>query len=158
MFYFKDFDLLTDDDIDLKIEKKVPANEEKGRVPSYKYRITLHNMEDTIGAIDIRIGHNENTYYGGNIGYTINEEYRGNSYASKACKIIRKVAIGHGMEKLIITCNPDNFPSRRTCEKSGLKLREIVDLPIYNEMYVAGERQKCIYEWDLKNKRRENYD
>ncbi|TGY40145.1 GNAT family N-acetyltransferase [Clostridium sartagoforme] len=124
MFYFKDFDLLTDDDIDLKIEKKVPANEEKGRVPSYKYRITLHNMEDTIGAIDIRIGHNENTYYGGNIGYTINEEYRGNSYASKACKIIREVAIVHGMEKLIITCNPDNFPSRRTCEKSGLKLRE----------------------------------
>ncbi|MBS5939724.1 GNAT family N-acetyltransferase [Clostridium sp.] len=158
MFYFKDFDLLTDDDIDLKIEKKVPANEEKGRVPSYKYRITLHNMEDTIGAIDIRIGHNENTYYGGNIGYTINEEYRGNSYASKACKIIREVAIVHGMEKLIITCNPDNFPSRRTCEKSGLKLREIVDLPIYNQMYVAGERQKCIYEWDLKNKRSENYD
>lgn len=34
MFYFNDFDLLTDDDIDLKIEKKVPANEEKGRVPS----------------------------------------------------------------------------------------------------------------------------
>ncbi|VYU67454.1 Uncharacterised protein [Clostridium tertium] len=30
MFYFKNFDLLTDGDIDLKIENKVPANEEKG--------------------------------------------------------------------------------------------------------------------------------
>ncbi|MDU5111883.1 MAG: GNAT family N-acetyltransferase [Clostridium sp.] len=149
MFYFKDFGLLTDGDIDLKIENKVPANEEKGHVPSYKYRITLHNMDDTIGAIDIRIGHNENTYYGGNIGYTINEEYRGNGYAAKACKIIREVAIAHGMEKLIITCNPDNFPSRRTCEKVGLTLKGIVDLPIYNEMYIRGERQECIYEWEL---------
>lgn len=149
LFYFKDFGLLTDGDIDLKIENKVPANEEKGHVPSYKYRITLHNMDDTIGAIDIRIGHNENTYYGGNIGYTINEEYRGNGYAAKACKIIREVAIAHGMEKLIITCNPDNFPSRRTCEKVGLTLKGIVDLPIYNEMYIRGERQECIYEWEL---------
>lgn len=77
-------------------------------------------MEDTIGAIDIRIGHNENTYYGGNIRYTINEEYRGNSYASKACKIIREVSIGHGMEKLIITCNPDNFPSRKLVKSQVL--------------------------------------
>lgn len=53
------------------------------------------------------------------------------------------------MNTLIITCNPDNFPSRKTCEKTGLKLKEIVDLPIYNEMYQDGERQKCIYEWIL---------
>jgi RimJ/RimL family protein N-acetyltransferase len=53
------------------------------------------------------------------------------------------------MDKLIITCNPDNIASRRTCEKAGLKLKEIVDLPNYNEMYLEGERHKCIYEWIL---------
>lgn len=150
MFKFKDFNYLTDGEIDLKIEEKTLSNEEKGYVPSYKYRITLHNSDDSIGAIDIRIGYNEGTYYGGNIGYMIEEIYRGHGYASKACKIIKDVAIAHEMNKLIITCNPDNFPSRKTCEKTGLKLKDIVDLPTYNDMYKNGERQKCIYEWILE--------
>lgn len=150
MFEFKDFDFLTDGEIDLKIEDKTPSNAEKGYVPAYKYRITMHNSDNSIGNIDIRIGYNENIYYGGNIGYSIEQAYRGNNYASKACKIIKQIAIAHGMDRLIITCNPDNFPSRITCEKSGLKLKEIVDLPPHNEMYQDGERQKCIYEWILK--------
>ncbi|GKX66428.1 GNAT family N-acetyltransferase [Inconstantimicrobium mannanitabidum] len=150
MFEFKDFNYLTDGEIDLKIEEKAPSNEEKDYVPAYKYKITLHNSEDNIGTIDIRIGYNENLYYGGHIGYRIEENYRGHSYASKACKIIKDVAIAHGMNTLIITCNPDNFQSRKTCEKVGLKLKEIVDLPPYNEMYENGERQKCIYEWILE--------
>lgn len=150
MFEFKDFDYLTDGEIDLKIENKIPSNIEKGYVPAYKYWITLHNSNDSIGNIDIRIGYNENLYYGGHIGYGIEASYRGNNYASKACKIIKQVAIAHGMDRLIITCNPNNFPSRITCEKVGLKLKEIVDLPPYNEVYQKGERQKCIYEWNLR--------
>lgn len=150
MFEFKDFDYLTDGEIDLRIQDKTPSNEEKGYVPAYKYMITLHNTNDSIGNIDIRIGCNENTYFGGNIGYEIDEAYRGNGYASKACRIIKQVAISHGMDKIIITCNPNNLPSRRTCEKAGLELKEIADLPSYNDMYQGGERQECIFEWDLR--------
>ena len=150
MFEFKDFDLLTDGEIDLKIDSKTPFNEEKGYVPAYKYKITIHNSNDIIGNIDIRIGYNENIYYGCHIGYSIEESHRGNNYASRACKIIKQIATDHGMDSVIITCNPDNFPSIRTCEKAGLKLKEIVDLPIHNEIYQNGERQKCIYEWVLR--------
>ncbi|WP_066890287.1 GNAT family N-acetyltransferase [Clostridium nigeriense] len=149
MFEFKNFDYLTNGEIDLKLEEKIPYNEAKDYVPTYKYKITLHGLNETIGNIDIRIGYNEGTYYGGNIGYTIEENYRGSNYAAKACKIIKAIAIAHGMNKLIITCNPDNYPSRKTCEKIGAKLKEIVDLPIYNEMYKIGEKQKCLYVWIL---------
>jgi tagatose 1,6-diphosphate aldolase len=119
-------------------------------VPAYNYRITLHNSNDKIGAIDIRIGYNENIYYGGNIGYRIEEAHRGNNYASKACRIIKDVAIAHGLNKLIITCDPDNLPSRKTCEKTGLKLIEIADLPPHQELYQVGKRRMCIYEWILE--------
>lgn len=149
MFIFKDFNYLTDGEIDLKIESKIPDNSEKGYVPSYKYKITLHNSKDIIGYIDIRIGNNENTYYGGNIGYMIKENYRGNGYASKACKLVKNIALAHELKELIITCNPDNFSSRRTCEKTGLIFKGIVHLPKYNAMYKCGETQKCIYKWTL---------
>ncbi|AFS78505.1 putative Acyl-CoA N-acyltransferase [Gottschalkia acidurici 9a] len=146
MFEFKEFDYLTDGEIDLKIEEKIPYNEEKDYVPTYKYRITIHDSDDRIGEINIRIVYNEGIYFCGNIGYMIEKMYRGNSYAVKACKIIKDVAIAHEMKKLIITCNLDNFPSRKTCEKIGLKLKDMIDLPMYKE----GERQKCIYEWILE--------
>lgn len=149
MFEFKYFDLLTDGEIDLVIEEKAPGNEEKGYVPAYKYKVCKHNSTERIGEIDIRIGSNQNIYFGGNIGYSIDEKFRGNSYASKACNIIKEVAQGHGMTQIIITCNPDNWSSRRTCEKIGIRLKEIVDLPEDNEMYLDGEKQKCVFEWIL---------
>jgi hypothetical protein len=48
-----------------------------------------------------------------------------------------------------ITCNPDNWPSRKTCEWIGATLVEIVDLPPENDQYKEGERQKCRYRWIL---------
>lgn len=149
MFKFKDFDYLTNGEIDLKIVEKRPADKEKQFVPTYIYKITLHGQDESIGKIDIRIGYNENLYYGGHIGYGIDEAHRGNSYAAKACMIIKQVAIAHGMDKIIITCNPDNIASRRTCEKAGLTLKEIVDLPEHNDMYEEGERHKCVYQEDF---------
>jgi predicted acetyltransferase len=152
MFEFKNIDLLSDYEIDLRIKAKIPANTEKGYVPAYKYNIFLHNTNTNVGFIDIRIGYTESLYYGGHIGYTVFEQFRGNNYALKACRLIKQVASAHEMKKLYITCNPNNIPSRRTCEKLGLKLIEIAKLPPYNDMYLEGEREVCIFEWEFANK------
>lgn len=149
MFEFKDFDLLSDGEIDLRIGEKVPADDVKGYVPSYRYYIYLHHTDTQVGEIDLRIGYTEGLYYGGHIGYAVHEPYRGSNYALKACKIVKHLAIAHEMTKLYITCSPDNIPSRRTCEKLGLNLLEVADLPPHNDMYHDGERQKCIFEWIL---------
>ena len=146
MFIFKDGWNLTDGEIKLVIDKLIPENKDKGFVPAYKFNIVEVHSNRTVGFIDIRIGHSKGLYYGGNIGYTVFEQFRGNNYALKACKLIKDVAITHGMEFMYITCNP----SRRTCEKLGLSLQKIIDLPEDNDMYKDGERQKCIYYWDLQ--------
>lgn len=148
-FEFLDFDSIDGEDIDLVIEKKAPAEDEKGFVPAYKYNIILHGSSENVGKIDVRIGNNQSLYFGGHIGYSILERFRGNHFAAKACILIKQVAVAHGMDKLIITCNPDNLPSRKTCEYIGANLIEIIDLPPHNDMYQEGERQKCIYEWGL---------
>lgn len=149
MFSFLEFKNLSDGEIRLVIDELIPENEEKGFVPAYKFNIVEEQSKLTVGFIDIRIGHSQGLFYGGNIGYTVFEDFRGNSYVLKACKLIKNVAIKHKMEYLYITCNPDNIASRRTCEKLGLPLQEIVDLPEDNDMYKEGERQKCIYYWKL---------
>ncbi len=146
MFKFHDLEILSDNEIDLIINIKKPANDELGFMPAYHYHIKKHGMHDVIGQIDIRIGHNSNTFYGGNIGYAVDEDFRGNGYASKAVNLLMEVAKLHDMKKVIITCNPDNFASRKTAERAGATLLEIVDLPEDNDMYLSGEKQKCRYE------------
>jgi predicted acetyltransferase len=147
-FQFLSFDLLTGEDLNLQIDEKVPSDEEKGWVPAYKYHMILPGTQTVVGVIDLRIGYQESLYYGGNIGYTVYEDYRGHHFAGKACLLLKQVAIAHNMKKLIITCNPENIPSRKTCEYVGAQFIEIVDLPPYNDMYQRGERQVCIYQWD----------
>ena len=151
-FQFQNFDLLTNGEISLVIDKKIPADETKGYVPAYSFHIRLSECDQNIGHISIRIGNNENLYYGGHIGYGIIEQFRGHSYASKACRLIMQVAEAHGLEPVTITCNPANTASRRTCEKIGAELLEIVKLPPHNDLYQSGEREACRYVWEKEKK------
>ena len=135
-------------EIKLELEKFTEANPDKGWVPAYHFAIC--KLDGTkMGVCDLRIGHNEMLYYGGNIGYRIEEEYRGNHYAGKACKLLFELAKKHGLGYLIITCNPDNYPSAKTCEYVGGKLVEIVEVPEGNDMRERGEIQKRIYRFEL---------
>lgn len=151
-FKFKDYDKLTDGEIDLILNEKRRSVRNMGLVPSYEFNISLTENTDVIGRISLRVGNtNRIKKYAGHIGYGINEKYRGNHYAAKACNLVKQVAIDHGLKTLWITVNPDNYPSRRTCEILGCEMVEIVDIPEYLDIYRQGERQKCRYRWDINN-------
>lgn len=145
---FFDTSFLKDEEISLVLERTAAANPERGWVPAYYFAIC--NKDGVkIGECDLRVGHNENTYYGGNIGYSINEEYRGHHYAGKACLLLFELAKLHNLDYLIISCDPDNVASRKTCEYAGGKLSEIAELPEGNDMRSNGETEKCIYKFML---------
>lgn len=150
-FKFNDYGVFTDGEIEVVIRRKNPADEHRGYAPEYWFDIFLPGNPEPIGQIDLRIGNTQYlTMYGGNVGYAIKEKYLGRRYAAKACNLIKPVAIDHGFKTLWITCNPDNMPSRRTCEILGCELVEIIDLPEDTDLYRDGERQKCRYRWDLE--------
>ena len=54
-----------------------------------------------------------------------------------------------GMNYVIITCDPANTASSRTCQIAGGKYMETADIPEDNEMYAEGKRQVMIYRFDL---------
>ena len=146
---FLDTAFLRNDEIVLRLEKTAEGDVARGWLPAYYFAICNHEGEK-MGSCDLRIGHNEKVYYGGNIGYRVEPEYRGHHYAGQACLLLFELARQHHLDWLIITCNPDNWPSRKTCEWAGGDLLEIVDLPEDNDMRVeAGETSKCIYRFML---------
>ena len=135
--------------IDLVLNKVVEGDEQRGYVPALLYNIVLAGTETVVGRCDARIGYNENLYYGGHLGYSVKEEFRGNGYAVEAVELLKKVFRANNMRWVYITNNPDNHPNIRVCEKVGARFIKLVELPEYNNQRVElGETFKNI--WELK--------
>lgn len=149
MFEFFDTEFLRNDEIYLNLTGTIDEDLERELVPSYYFDICSLENETVMGHCDLRIGHNQKLYYGGNIGYNVKPEFRGHHYAGKACRLLFELAKKHELGYVIITCNPENIASRKTCEYAGGKLTGIVPLPPDNDMYLEGEREKCIYKFCL---------
>lgn len=145
---FLNTDFLKNDEIWLRLDKVGEGNPAKNWVPAYYFTIMNHAGEE-MGTCDLRIGHNDLTYFGGNIGYAVHEIYRGHHYAGKACRLLFELAKKHDMGYVIITCNPDNIASYKTCEWLGARLLEIAEVPQGNDMRERGETHKRIYRMTL---------
>ena len=137
-----------DDEVEVVVEAQEPEDRVLGWAPAYVLSIRQKGSDTVVGQISLRIGYTDDLVkYAGQVGYGVNEAYRGHRYAAKGCSLIKEVFQAHGMDVVWITANPDNWPSRRTCEILGCELVEIVDVRPENDMYVRGERQKCRYRW-----------
>ena len=146
MFY--PVDDLRDKEIFLRLNHTRGAQPEKCWLPAYGFEICLQDGTK-IGKCSLRIGHNEKSYIGGNIGYGIDEAYRGHHYAAKACVLLFRQAAKHGMDHVIITCDPANTASSRTCELAGGELLETACIPAWHDMAVEGKREVMVYRFDL---------
>ena len=141
-----DTSFLQNDEIQLVLDKFYPGNLAINRVPAYSFYI-CDLKGNKLGKCDLRIGNNEGLFYGGNIGYTIEEKYRGHHYSLKACKLLFELAKKHDMDYLYITAN---HASNKTCEYLNGEFLGIFELPEDNDMRINdNETHKCIYKFVL---------
>jgi hypothetical protein len=144
---FSDISNLTDGEIEIVCVGKKSAIPEKKWVPAYEFEIRRDGSR--VGHISLRIGYTDGLYYGGQIGYGVDEQHRGNNYAEKACRLLASVIKVHGMSKVLITNNYTNIASKRTCEKLGAKLIRVARLPEWHDLYNEGQRFENIFEWSV---------
>lgn len=136
--------------VDLRLSYFISEKEASDGVACVYFDICLHNRYKVIGSIDLRLTMNEMMYYYGHIGYSILRKYQGHHYAYEACKILFKIAKDeYHMKELLITCNPDNIASYKTIKKLKATLVETVEVPKDHELYLKGDRYKCIFKIKL---------
>lgn len=150
---FYEFSALSDAVLMLRHKKFLSGKAAMDGVPAYLFSIHEVVSGRMVGEIDLRLG--DTRYlrnYGGQMGYHIDRQYRGQRYAARACLLLQQVAWAHDMDELWITCNPDNDASRRTCDLIGARFIEQVKVPFASELYWRGDRLKCRYHWDLSRR------
>jgi predicted acetyltransferase len=134
----------------LSLEFEAASLHQVHKVPTYFFRMRDLTSGVIVGRINLRMGsgaHIERD--AGHIGYFVEPAHRGHAYASRALRLLTSIARGLAIDPLWITCDPDNIPSRRACERAGATLVEIVDVPADCVIHQSGHSKKCRYRLDL---------
>ena len=113
------------------------------------FRICPHGSRREMGQINLRFGESPGIYYFGHIGYHIDPPYRGHHYAEKALRLVRGICLREGKESVVITTDPDNLASRRTCERLGCLTERQVKVPENLQKKWELSSEKVRYIWVL---------
>ena len=122
---YKDFefiypDIMIDAELELELEEARPSKPEKGFVPEYRFSMVNTKTGAVMGNISLRVGLTEKLKeLGGHIGYEVEEQYRGNNYAARSCRLLYPLFRKLEINPAVITCALDNLPSVRTIESLG---------------------------------------
>ena len=146
---FLNTDFLCSEELRLLLDYTAEADPVRDFVPAYHFKICLPDGT-MIGRCDLRIGHTMSLFFGGNIGYAVDDIHRGHHYAAHACKLLFQLAAKHDLRYVFITCDPANHASARTCELANGRYLETAPISEDNEMYAEGKRQVMIWRFDFK--------
>lgn len=131
---------------EVRFEKMTEGVPELGFVPGYHFRIVTDQGEDA-GHVNVRYEDTEHVLLAsGHIGYAVDEPFRGNRLASKACLAL-KPWLPEVRKQFLITVDPDNYPSIRTIETIGAEFLDEVDVPDGDPHYIRGCFRKMRYLW-----------
>lgn len=142
----------TDGVIDLVPIRLFPPEEEMGFGEVYDYIIAPHGQRREAGRISLRLGESPCVYYFGHIGYHVDPPWRGHHYAARACALLEPLIAASGKGSIVITTDPDNMPSRHTCERIGCMLESIVPVPPLMQSRWELSPVKCRYVWKINTR------
>ena len=142
----------TDGVIDLVPIRLFPPEEEMGFGEVYDYIIAPHGQRREAGRISLRLGERPCVYYFGHIGYHVDPPWRGHHYAARACALLEPLIAASGKSSIVITTDPDNMPSRHTCERIGCILESIVPVPPLMQSRWELSPVKCRYVWKINTR------
>lgn len=142
----------TDGVVDLVPIQLVQPEKAMGFGQVYDYVIAPSGQCREAGRISLRMGESPCVYYFGHIGYHVDPPFRGQHFAARACELLKPLIAVAGKSSVVITCDPDNAPSRRTCERIGAVLEREVDVPeeIYDRWEISARKLRYVWRVDAR--------
>lgn len=128
---------LADDMVELRLIRVLAPGDLTARPPearflsdSHEYRFAIHRQIDgaRVGRVHLRVTDDPDIIRAlGHSGYAVDEEHRGNGYATRALRLVVGLARAVKTIPLWVLIEPENVASRRVVERAGFQLVDIVD-------------------------------
>lgn len=153
-FQYLDFDDLSSDEIKLIIKTKDEPDEAAGILPRYGFAIIRIADNAEVGIVYFAADTTRRQYLRGHLSYGIAQEYRGNGYAAKACRLIVPVALAHGFDRIFIGSHCNNIASAKTIQKLGANPLTKCVVPdfMYDEILAQLKKDEIdMYYWDIQD-------
>ena len=147
---FREPGRLINGDLELVLIARQPANMIWRHTPAYEFEMRRRGTAMRLGAIRLRIGSARRLRYPGQIGYEVDEPFRGHRYAARSCRLLLPLARAHGLRAVWLTVDPHNIASQRTCAIIGANYVDTVRIPKDHEMYRHGARYRRRYRLALR--------
>ncbi|MDC0559088.1 GNAT family N-acetyltransferase [Candidatus Izimaplasma bacterium] len=101
-------------------KSKVREIANRNKTEPRHYVVMLNDTFEIIGKISWHEWFMKRTY---EIGWIFNKKHFGNGYATEAAKRFVKYGFTElNLHRIIATCQPENIPSKRVCEKLNMRL------------------------------------
>ncbi len=100
------------------VSDEIDIYEQRIYKDNYRYYVVPHDTLCIAGLITVDYGRDYDRVLG-NVGYQINNEFRGRGYARKALELLCGVFVDKGMEVSVIVIKQDNIPSIKTTKGFG---------------------------------------
>ena len=149
MFEWKEVADLAHDEIRLVLKSRDEPNPETGDAPRYGFSI-IHNEDNRdIGVVYFSVDRSRRQYLTGHLSYGVDPAYKGHHFASKACILMKEVALSHGFQRLLIGSRYENVASRKTILWLGARPMTIDDVPDESILDELKAKRIDMFVWEI---------
>lgn len=148
-FEWMEFPDLASDEIRLIPKSRDEADPGKGEAAKYGFTI-LHIEDDRdIGVVYFAVERSRKQFLTGHLSYGVDPAYKGHHYASKACLLVREVALAHGFDRLFIGSRYENIASRKTIQWLGARPITVDDVPDEGVLDELKNERIDMFVWEI---------
>jgi predicted acetyltransferase len=133
----RDDSVLADDVVELRLLRILGTEDADKRAPEARFigrspeiRFSIHRRTDglRVGRIHLRVTSDRTILRAvGHSGYEVDEDHRRQGYAVHALRLVSGLARTLEVSPFWVLIDPENIASRRTAERAGLGLIDIID-------------------------------
>lgn len=146
VFEQKKFERISGKMVDLKLKETI--DDKNTMLPTYVFSVVLPKTDEAVGKISYGVAPENDDIHFGNVEINMTKDLDLRSVKYDCCLLIKQIAEHHKAHSLNLTCEPNDYDTRRVFDSLGAYLKEIKTITDFdNEKRKLVER--CIWVWEF---------
>jgi len=119
------------------------------KIPTYIFDVLLPKTNENVGKVTYGVVPKNDDFHFGNVEVNMTKDLDFRSIKYDCCQLIKQVANHHKASSLYLTCEPEDYDTRRVFDSLGAYLKEIKTITNFDSENKRTLVEKCIWVWEF---------